>query len=116
MRVLRERRDRTLTDVIALELKMGLKSRWQPATPEFIETSKWITEHDYRLALEKLQQLVVQRLFELQSMNLSHTGMRSSAADLQTPLIALCLAYKVRTQIAKSLQRRSKAIRAALAK
>ncbi|RDX47631.1 hypothetical protein OH76DRAFT_1456691 [Lentinus brumalis] len=96
MRFLRERRDSALRDVIALELRMGIETRWTPSTPRFIETAQYVTERDYRLALEELHRLVVQRLFELQSMNLSHT------------------AYKVRVSIAKSLQRRSKAIRRAL--
>ncbi|RDX41997.1 hypothetical protein OH76DRAFT_1458975 [Lentinus brumalis] len=98
MRLLREKRDAALRDVIALELQLGLDSasRWTPTTPKFVETAQFLAERDYHVALEQLQRLVVQRLFELHTMNISHT------------------AYKIRTQIAKSLQRRSKAIRAAV--
>ncbi|EIW53126.1 uncharacterized protein TRAVEDRAFT_81512, partial [Trametes versicolor FP-101664 SS1] len=96
-RLLREKWDRTLRDVIALELKMGIQdSRWQPDTPEYVTSMQYISERDYRVALEKLHGLVVQRLFELHNLNISQT------------------AYKVRTYIAKNLQRRSQAIRTAV--
>ncbi len=74
MRLLRERRDSVLRDVIALEMRMGLETRWTPTTPAFIETSQYIGDREYRIALDNLHRLVVQRLFELQSMNISHTG------------------------------------------
>ncbi|KAI0683812.1 hypothetical protein C8T65DRAFT_594666, partial [Cerioporus squamosus] len=96
MHLLRERRDSALRDVISLELQMGLPHRWNPITPQFVQTAQYLVERDYRLALDKLHRLVVQRLFELHTMNLSRT------------------AYKVCVHIAKSLQRRSKAIRAAI--
>ncbi|KAJ7819633.1 hypothetical protein B0H14DRAFT_3473004 [Mycena olivaceomarginata] len=50
----------------------------------------------YRLALNKLEELVIKRLFELTKMNMSGTG------------------YKLRKHIAKALQTRSKTIRTAL--
>ncbi|KAJ7724758.1 hypothetical protein B0H16DRAFT_1333263, partial [Mycena metata] len=51
----------------------------------------------YRLALLKLERLVVQRMFELTKMNLSQTGKS--------------LRYKLRKHIAKALQVSSQAIR-----
>ncbi|KAH9846929.1 hypothetical protein C2E23DRAFT_872057 [Lenzites betulinus] len=95
-RHLREKWDRTLRDVIALELQMGIINRWQPTSHEYLSASQYISQRDYRVALEKLHGLVVQRLFELHNMNISQT------------------AYKVRTYIAKNLQRRSQAIRTAV--
>ncbi|KAI9061959.1 hypothetical protein FKP32DRAFT_1574922 [Trametes sanguinea] len=97
-RVLREKRDNLLRDIVALEIKMGVDVRWRPDMKEYAETLKYIAERDYRAALDDLHRLVVQRLFELHTLNVSQT------------------AYKVRTYIAKSLQRRSKAIRTAVAK
>ncbi|KAI0668815.1 hypothetical protein C8Q78DRAFT_978346 [Trametes maxima] len=93
---LREKWDRVHRDVVALELKMGITVRWGPGTLEYMETLQYIAEREYRVALERLHGLVVQRLFELHSMNISQT------------------AYKVRTHITKNLQRRSKAIRTAV--
>ncbi|KAI0640521.1 hypothetical protein C8Q79DRAFT_1004171 [Trametes meyenii] len=83
-------------EVIVLELHMGISIRWQPHLKEYIDTMRYIREHEYHIALDNMQCLVVQRLFELHTMNLSQT------------------AYKVQTHIAKSLQCRSKAIRAAV--
>ncbi|KAI0676054.1 hypothetical protein C8Q78DRAFT_1074995 [Trametes maxima] len=95
-RAVREEIQDLRREVIALELHMGISTRWQPHSQEYIDTMQYIHERDYRVALDNVQRLVVQRLFELHTMNL-----------LQT-------AYKVRTHIAKNLQRRSKAIRTAI--
>ncbi|CDO69396.1 hypothetical protein BN946_scf184889.g2 [Trametes cinnabarina] len=76
-RLRREKHDSILRDIIAME---------------YIKTMKYITEREYILALENLHRLVVQRLFELHTMNISQT------------------AYKVCTYIAKNLQKQSKAI------
>lgn len=73
-RHLREKWARLHRDVLAMELKMGVDSQWQSDTPAYIETLKYIAERDYQVALEKLHGLVVQRLFELHSMNISQTG------------------------------------------
>ncbi|KAI0075055.1 hypothetical protein K474DRAFT_1685473 [Panus rudis PR-1116 ss-1] len=91
-----EHRDRILADVIEFEGVMGITTRWFPGHPEYQEAAKYIAERKYRQALYKVQQLVVQRLFELHKLNVAGTG------------------YKLRTQIAKSLQTRSKAIRRAI--
>ncbi|KAI0640725.1 hypothetical protein C8Q79DRAFT_920896 [Trametes meyenii] len=93
---LREKWDKIHRQVVALELKMGITLRWGPGTAEYMATLQYIAERDYRITLEKLHGLVVQRLFELHNMNISQT------------------AYKVRTYIAKNLQRRSEAIRTAV--
>ncbi|KAK7689644.1 hypothetical protein QCA50_007437 [Cerrena zonata] len=96
-RVTRERYDNILQEVIELEVQFQIPKRWVPGDPEYMEALKYIAERKYTRALDRLQQLVVQRLFELHKMNLSGT------------------AYKTRTLLAKSLQKRSKAIRKAVA-
>ena len=73
-RLRKEKRDAVLRDVIAMEVRMGIEQRWQPSMPQFIEAMKYINEREYILALENLHRLVVQRLFELQTMNISQTG------------------------------------------
>ncbi|KAG6883306.1 hypothetical protein C0992_009118 [Termitomyces sp. T32_za158] len=94
-----ERRDQLTRDVTQLEARLGIsrEQRWTFSSPEFLEISKYISRRTYEKALDKLQKLVIQRLFELQKLNLSHT------------------AYKMRTHIAKSLQTRCQAIRTAVA-
>ncbi|KAJ7022152.1 hypothetical protein C8F04DRAFT_1272872 [Mycena alexandri] len=58
--------------------------------------TKMGVDPDKRMAILKLERLVIQRMFELTKMNLSQTG------------------YKLRKHIAKALQARSQAIRSAL--
>ena len=53
---------------------MGISKRWTPDTPEYIETARYIHERQYHQALNRLQHLVVQRLFELHRLNLSGIG------------------------------------------
>ncbi|KAG2087520.1 uncharacterized protein F5147DRAFT_748517 [Suillus discolor] len=72
--------------------------RWTPQHPEYLSVLERIKSHDFRRALDKLQQLVVQRLLELAKANLSGTG------------------YKLRVHISKAIKARSKAIRNALDK
>ncbi|OBZ77055.1 hypothetical protein A0H81_02986 [Grifola frondosa] len=83
-------------EVCAMEAKMGIANRWQPSTPEYMTTVKYIATRDYHRALDNLQRLVILRLFELHKLNLSQTT------------------YRVRTHIAKALQTRCKAIRNAV--
>jgi len=57
-----------------MECKLGLDTRWTPATPEYQDALRYSTTQKYHQVLDKLQKLVVQRLFELQKLNLSSTG------------------------------------------
>ncbi|KAF9789733.1 hypothetical protein BJ322DRAFT_1001037 [Thelephora terrestris] len=70
----RERHDRIHYQVLELEDHMGITKRWTPATPEYIETFRYISERRYHRALNNLQRLVTQRLFELHRLNLSGAG------------------------------------------
>lgn len=71
-----ERHEALNREVCALEVKLGISrgQRWTPAHPKYVEALKFLRERQYRRALEKLQRLVVQRLFELHKLNLSQTG------------------------------------------
>ncbi|KAL6300787.1 hypothetical protein BKA93DRAFT_819255 [Sparassis latifolia] len=95
-RYLSERHAKVMHDIIAMEVHMGIANRWQPTDTQYIVTLKYMSTRKYLRALDNLQRLVVQQLFELHKLNLSHT------------------AYRVRTHIAKSLQVRCKAIRNAV--
>ena len=53
---------------------MGITKRWTPATPEYVETVRYISECRYHQAINNLQRLVTQRLFELHRLNLSGIG------------------------------------------
>ncbi|KAG6893906.1 hypothetical protein C0992_008231 [Termitomyces sp. T32_za158] len=93
-----ERRDQLTHDVTLFEEKLGISrnQRWTFSSPEFLEIAKYVSRRKYEKALDKLQKLVIQWLFELQKLNLSHT------------------AYKMRTHLAKSLQTRCNSIRNAV--
>ncbi|RDX49545.1 hypothetical protein OH76DRAFT_1418305 [Lentinus brumalis] len=95
-RYLRDRVDRLSADVTEIEVRLGIDKRWEPTDEKYTSATKYIATRTYQRALGRLQRLVIQRLFELHKMNLAQTG------------------YKARTYIAKNLQRRCKAIRAAV--
>lgn len=73
-RLARERYHSAQHDVIQMEVRIGIARRWEPTDPEYRETQKYIRERKYHRALDKVHQLVVQRLFELQRMNISGLG------------------------------------------
>ena len=66
-----------LKQIVDMEVSMGIEMRWDPLTPEYMETLGYLSTRKYHRALEELQRLVVQRLFELHKMNISATGERS---------------------------------------
>ena len=57
-----------------MEKSMNVHDRWEPGDRQYQETLKYIATRCYQQALGRLQRLVIQRLFELQKMNLLHTG------------------------------------------
>ncbi|KAJ3751717.1 hypothetical protein EV360DRAFT_56461 [Lentinula raphanica] len=95
-RVLCEKRDKALFDLVQMEVAMGILARWEVTDQPYLETLRYINAHKYQKALERLYKLVIMRLMELHKMNLSFTG------------------YKMRTHISAALQRRSTAIRNAV--
>ncbi|KZT06567.1 uncharacterized protein LAESUDRAFT_759387 [Laetiporus sulphureus 93-53] len=87
-----ERRMQVLRDVIDMEVRMCIVDHWQPTSQEYRKTMEYIRHRKYHRAVDNLQRLVIQQLFELHNMNLAQT------------------AYRIRTHIVKSLQTRCKAI------
>ncbi|THG92734.1 hypothetical protein EW026_g8267 [Hermanssonia centrifuga] len=79
-----------------LELKLKLNETWTPKHPKYEETLAYMRKRQFHRALDKVQQLVVQRLFELSKANIAGMG------------------YKLRTHIGKAMKTRGKAIRTAL--
>lgn len=66
--------DKAWTEVQETEVRMGVKEPWTDTSPEWAEAAHLVSTKRYRLALLKLERLVVQRMFELTKMNLSQTG------------------------------------------
>ncbi|KZT50691.1 hypothetical protein CALCODRAFT_420551, partial [Calocera cornea HHB12733] len=71
--------------------------RWTPECPEWQTTEADLGRRAYNTALDHLEALVVQRLFEMEKMSLRGT-----------------VGYALRTHLAKALRERSEAIRNAL--
>jgi hypothetical protein len=113
-RFAREQYDRVLLQVLELEVQMGITKRWTPETTEYADTARYICERRYHRALNKLQRLVTQRLFELHRLNLSGIGMYLPFRNfIIFELLFEPTGYKARTHLAKSLQTRCKTIRSA---
>lgn len=80
------------------EAKLGIDERWLPEFEEWQEACRSENELEYTRAVDRLEFLVVSRLFELSKLNRAGTG------------------YKMRKHITKALKTRSKAIRNAVKK
>ncbi|KAJ7858418.1 hypothetical protein B0H13DRAFT_2237590 [Mycena leptocephala] len=92
----RENYDKAVKSVQEMEEKMVIEVRWTTESQEYKEAAELVATRCYRGAVNKLEELVVKRLFELTKMNMSGTG------------------YKLGKHIAKALQTRSRTIQAAL--
>ncbi|KAI0060325.1 hypothetical protein BV25DRAFT_1783310, partial [Artomyces pyxidatus] len=79
-----------------LERRLGINERWTPETPEYARVHKYVQRRTFYQAVDELEGLVVQRLFELSKANISGT------------------AYKLRKHISQAITRRSQAVRASL--
>ena len=56
------------------EAKLGLSVRWTAESPEWLSASKSMAERVYNSAVDKLEALVISRMFELSKMNQAGTG------------------------------------------
>ncbi|KAJ7781733.1 hypothetical protein DFH07DRAFT_728833 [Mycena maculata] len=89
---------KALAVVHDLEVRMGVATRWIPGEDKWDAAAARVEKRRYQRALDHLEGLVVSRMFELAKCHMSGTG------------------YRLRKHIAKALQARSKAIKAAIAK
>ncbi|KAF9028412.1 hypothetical protein BDP27DRAFT_1536130 [Rhodocollybia butyracea] len=87
-----ENRDDLKKEVHVLEMQLGIKTRWIPGSAEWERTKQLVSTAKFQRALDKLEGLIVARLFELTKLNMSRTG------------------YKLRKHIAQALKTRSQAI------
>jgi uncharacterized NAD(P)/FAD-binding protein YdhS len=69
-----ELRDKILLAVQDLEIRMDLRHRWTPGCAEWSEAAVLVANRRYQRALDKLQGLVIARLFELTKCHMSGTG------------------------------------------
>lgn len=78
----REKVDRLSIEISIMEAKLGITgATWDSTTPEYIETLAYMAKQLYHKTLDKLEKLVIQRLFELQRLHLSGIGEYFSQPD-----------------------------------
>ncbi len=75
-----DQRQFLLREVERVEIRIGVVHRWTRDHPEYKAASAYIKVQDYRKALDRVEFLIVQRLFELEKLNLSGTGTVSKAS------------------------------------
>lgn len=89
--------------------------RWSPSHKDYKATKDYMAVRQYHLALDTVEKLVVQRLFELQKTHLVNTG-KFAASICILKLTTGFLGYRVRTSIASHLTNRADAIRTGVTK
>ncbi|KAJ3912443.1 hypothetical protein F5877DRAFT_84801 [Lentinula edodes] len=77
-------------------MKLDVRVRWTEGSKQWEEAGSLVTGAKYRRALDKLEGLLVSRIFELSRLNISGTG------------------YKMRKHLASALKKRSKSIQSAI--
>ena len=70
----REKLDNDLAAVMELEVSLDIVERWTTTSPKWLATVKAVKQRKYQLALDALELLIVERIFELTKMNQSQTG------------------------------------------
>jgi hypothetical protein len=66
--------DRDLAAVQELEEKLEISDRWTTESPKWMTTVAEIKQKKYQKALDAVELLVVEQIFELTKMNQSQTG------------------------------------------
>lgn len=63
-----------------LEIKLGInkQDRWTSGSPQWVEVEAKVYHAEYQSAIDKLEGLVIARLFELSKLNQSGIGMNNS--------------------------------------
>jgi hypothetical protein len=66
--------EKDLERVQELEEALEIEERWTTTSPKWTATVNEIKQRKYQLALDALELLIVERIFELTKMNQSQTG------------------------------------------
>lgn len=108
-----ENRDKLLEQVQDLEERLDTE-RWTPGDEKWKQAEQLVIMFDYQRSLDKLESLIVARMFELGRMNMSRTGASQEFLMMIIMLIPNVTGYKLRRHIGHALKARSQAIRTAL--
>ena len=76
--------DNLMYKIIQMEVRLGIDEcdRWQPGDEKYQKVLEYKNTRRFQKALDRLQKLVVQRLFELQKLNIAGTGEYLPASSL----------------------------------
>ena len=103
--------------VADLETCLLLQEPWTVESLQYKDTIKYIHQHQYHLALDKLEQLMVQQLFELSKANVLGMGKLQPITYMTYSNIEYyLLGYKAHESISRTLKTWGKAIHTALNK
>lgn len=102
------------TLVCEFENSYGIEERWTPQMQSYKDAQVLLSERKYRRALDELERLVVQRLFEMTKLGMSGVGRRVFRINLTYSNHSILLGYRLRDKIGRSLKTRSDAIATAL--
>ena len=95
------------------EEEHSIETRWLPDSDSYKATQTLLVERSYRRAVDNLERLVVQRLFELTKLGMNGVG-KFMLFILSSGCIDRRIGYKLREKISKALRTRSGAIKTAL--
>jgi len=99
-------------DTLRLEEELNIEARWTPDSRQYQEALVLMNERKYRQALDSLELLIVQRLFELSKLGQNGLGLVRLPED--NNLLTNLTGYKMREKISRALKARCKAIKNAL--
>lgn len=108
-----ENEHKLITDVQALEAWLDISRCWKEGSEEWDQARTMGKELSYQKALDRLEYLLVARMFEMARLNVSGTGECLSLTFISIPQCMLA-GYKMRKHITQSLKTRSKAIQTAI--
>lgn len=94
------------------ERRLGLDERWTTEHAEYTSTLEYLSRREFVRAVEELQGLLMQRLFELSKANLADTGMCCGA--FHNAGLSCIPGYKLRKHISAHITKRSEAVRKSL--
>jgi hypothetical protein len=86
-----------------LEAKLQISEPWTESHPEYKATVLYLRQWDYHRMLDDIQQLVVQRLFQLSKANIMGMGMLYLIAPVPW-LIDCIIGYKLREMVWRALK------------
>ncbi|KAG2109133.1 hypothetical protein DEU56DRAFT_874515 [Suillus clintonianus] len=81
-----EDHERYLKLVQALECKLEVEKRWTPHDGEWQRVGRLVANRKYQRALDRLEGLIVARIFELTRMNRAGTGVTKCSVAIRTAL------------------------------